>query len=198
MPLTVFVHSFGADSSLLDCCDLVVYFSTLCLQVKPTFWVSEVVSAVLFLSFGVICLLAWLGQPYLVCHQHLWFVLSFFATAICGLFYFSLPLAFVVCSFFFATGICGLFFLPLPQAFVVCSFFLCHRHLWSFLSFFVTGICIQFLSFTAAFPAVGILVRLCLCLVSAHSPFVSAPGSDVKDLRHRFARYSRLKQADEI
>ena len=31
--------------------------------------------------------------------------------------------------FLFATSICGLFFLSLPQAFVVCSFFLCHRHL---------------------------------------------------------------------
>ena len=53
------------------------------------------VSAVLFLSFGVGCLLAWLGQPFFVCHQHLWFglfflchrhlwsVLSFFATGIC-------------------------------------------------------------------------------------------------------------------
>ena len=53
------------------------------------------VSAVLFLSFGVSCLLAWLGQPFFVCHQHLWFglsfvchrhlwsVLSFFASGIC-------------------------------------------------------------------------------------------------------------------
>ena len=36
--LTVVVHSFVADSSLLDCCDLVIFFlcacfSTLCLQV---------------------------------------------------------------------------------------------------------------------------------------------------------------------
>ena len=41
------------------------------------------VSAVLFLSFGVSCLLAWLGQPFFVCYQHLWFGLSFFATGIC-------------------------------------------------------------------------------------------------------------------
>ena len=68
------------------------------------------VSAVLFLSFGVSCLLAWLGQP------------------------------------FFAISICGLVFLFLPQAFVV-------------FSFFVTGICVQSLSFTA-FSAVGIRVRL--------------------------------------
>ena len=57
--MTVVVHSFVADSSLLDCCDLVVFFvcfflSTLCLQVG----FFEVVSAVSFLSFGVSCLLA--------------------------------------------------------------------------------------------------------------------------------------------
>ena len=33
MAFTVVVNSFVADSSLLDCCDLVVFFSTLCLQV---------------------------------------------------------------------------------------------------------------------------------------------------------------------
>ena len=41
------------------------------------------VSAVLFLSFGVSCLLAGFGQPFFVCHQHLWFGLSFFDTGIC-------------------------------------------------------------------------------------------------------------------
>ena len=36
--VNVVVHSFVADSSLLDCCDLVVFFSTLCLQVaRPPF-----------------------------------------------------------------------------------------------------------------------------------------------------------------
>ena len=47
----------------------------------------------------------------------------------------------------------------LPPAFVVCSFFLCHRHLWSVLSFFATGICVRSLTFMA-FSAVGIHVRL--------------------------------------
>ena len=47
----------------------------------------------------------------------------------------------------------------LPPAFVVCTFFLCHRHLWSVLSFFATGIYVRSLSFTA-FSAVGIRVRL--------------------------------------
>ena len=59
----------------------------------------------------------------------------------------------------------------LPPAFVVCSFFLCHRHLWSALSFFATGICVQSLSFRA-FSAVGIRVRLfvfaLLALVSGY------------------------------
>ena len=72
----------------------------------------------------------------------------------------------------------------LPPAFVICSFFLCHRHLWSvlsffatgicglfFLSFFATGICVRSLSFTAFF-AVGIRVRLfvfaLLALVSGY------------------------------
>ena len=72
----------------------------------------------------------------------------------------------------------------LPPAFVVWFFFLCHRHLWSVLSFFATGICglfflslphafvyIQSFSFTA-FSAVGIRVRLfvfaLLALVSGY------------------------------
>ena len=61
--------------------------------------------------------------------------------------------------FSFATSIC------------VCSFFLRHRHLWSVLSFFATGICVQSLSFMAFF-AVGIRVRLfvfaLLALVSGY------------------------------
>ena len=62
---------------------------------RQSFGVFEVVSAVLFLSFGVSCLLAWLEQPFFVCHQHMWCGLSFFATGICGLFFLSLPQAFV-------------------------------------------------------------------------------------------------------
>ena len=54
------------------------------------------VSAVLFLSFGVSCLLDRLGKPFFVCHQHLWFALSFFTT---------LRHLWYVLSFF-ATGIC--------------------------------------------------------------------------------------------
>ena len=72
---------------------------------------------------------------------------------------------FVVGTVIFAT------IFRLPPAFVVWSFFLCHRHLWSVLSFFAIGICLQSLSFTA-FSAVGIRVRLfvfaLLALVSGY------------------------------
>ena len=55
--VNVVVHSFVADSSPLDCCDLVVFFPPyVCRQ--ATVCVFEVVSAVLFFSFGVSCLLA--------------------------------------------------------------------------------------------------------------------------------------------
>ena len=63
------------------------------------------VTAVLFLSFGVSCLPAWLGQPFFVCHQHLWFGLSFFATGICSLFFLSLPQS-LPFNAFSAIGIC--------------------------------------------------------------------------------------------
>ena len=99
--MTVVVHSFVAYSSLLDCCDLVffvVVFLTPYACRLATVWVFDVVSAVLFLSFAVSCLLAWLGQPFFVCHQHLWFGLSFFATGICVQ---SLPF-----MAFSAVGIC--------------------------------------------------------------------------------------------
>ena len=97
--MTVVVHSFVADSSLLDCCDLVVcfcvcVFSTLCLQVgnRLGFWGGFSC----FVSFIWCQLFAWLimaaifrlSPAYMVwsfflCHRHLWCVLSFFATGIC-------------------------------------------------------------------------------------------------------------------
>ena len=72
--LVIFFHLFVADTSLLDCCDLVVcFFSTLCLQAGPRLGFEEVL-AVLFLSFGVSCLLAWSGQPFFIigesCHKY--------------------------------------------------------------------------------------------------------------------------------
>ena len=69
----------------------------------------------------------------------LWFGGFFLVSAVCLPDYGS--------HFSFATSICVLVFL------------LCHRHLWSVLFFFATGICVQSLSFTA-FSAVGIHVRL--------------------------------------
>ena len=124
--MTVVVHSFVADSSLLDCCDLVVcvcvFFSTLCLQVGTR------------LGF-------WGG--------------------------FSCFVSFIWCQLFACLIRAAI--VRLPPAFVVWSFFLCHRLLWSVLSFFATGICVQSLSNTA-FSAVGIRVRL---VVFALLAFVS-------------------------
>ena len=104
--MTVVVHSFVADSSLLDCCALVVCFCV------------------------------------------------FFHLTLAG----RQPLGVLRWFQLFACLIRATIF-RLPPAFVVWSFFLCHRHLWSVLSFFATGICVQSLSFTA-FSAVGIRVRL--------------------------------------
>ena len=87
---------------------LLLFSSTLSLQVGNRLVFCGGFSC-LFLSFGVSCLLAWLRQPIFVCHQHLWFGLSFFATGICGLFFLSLPQAFVYSLFlsrpFSAVGI---------------------------------------------------------------------------------------------
>ena len=125
--MTVVVHSFAADSSLLDRCDLVVcfcVFSTLCLQVGN--------------RLGCWC--------------------------------FSCFISFIRCQLFACLIRATIF--RLPPAFVVWSFFLCHRHLWSVLSFFATGICVQSLSSFTAFSAVGIRVRLfvfvLLALVSGY------------------------------
>ena len=55
--VNVVVNSFVADCSLLDCCDLVVFFPPYVCR-WAIVWVFEVVSAVFLLSFGVSCLLA--------------------------------------------------------------------------------------------------------------------------------------------
>ena len=55
--VNVVVHSFAADSSLLDGCDLVGFFPPYVCRLA-TVCVFEVVSAVLFVSFGVSCFLA--------------------------------------------------------------------------------------------------------------------------------------------
>ena len=117
--MTVVVHSFVADRSLLDCCDLVCFFGL--------FWVFFPPYAV---QVGN-CLGFWDG--------------------------FSCFVSFIWCQLF-AWLIREAIFC-LPPAFVVCSFFLCHRHLWSVLSFFATGICAWSLSFMAV-SAIGIRVRL--------------------------------------
>ena len=106
--MTVVVHSFVADSSLLDSCDLVgfvvVVFSHLMLAGRQPFEV-----------------LRW----------------------------FQLFVSFIWCQLFACLIRAAIF--HLPPAFVVWSFFLCHRHLWSVLSFFATGICVQSLYFHGLF-----------------------------------------------
>ena len=94
-----------------------------------------------------------------------WFVVVVFSSTLClqvgnrlvfcgGC---SCFVSFIWCQLF-ACLIMAANFRLLP-AFVVWYFFLCHRHLWSVLCFFATGICVQSLFFTA-FSAVGIRVRL--------------------------------------
>ena len=82
---------------------------------------------------------------------------------------FSCFVSFIWCQLFAWVIRAAIF--HLPPAFVVWSFFLCHKHLWSVLFFFATGICVRSLSFTA-FSAVGIRVRLfvfaLLALVSGY------------------------------
>ena len=120
--MTVVVHSFVADSSLLDCCDLVVFFVCVC---------------VLFCFLTTLCLQV--GN-----HLGFWGGFSCFVS-------------FIWCQLFTCLIRAAIF--HLPPAFGVWSFFLGHRHLWSVLSFFATGICVTSLSFMA-FSAVGICVRL--------------------------------------
>ena len=95
--MTVVVHSFVADSSLLDCCDLFIFdffFSTLCLQVgnRLGFWggFSCFVSFVWYQLFACLIRAAIFRLPpafvvwsFFVCHRHFWSVLSFFAIDIC-------------------------------------------------------------------------------------------------------------------
>ena len=91
--MTVVVHSFVADSSLLDCCVFVCVFSTL--------WGLQVGNRLGFWG-GFSCFVSFIWCQLFACLIR--------ATI------FHLPPAFVVWSFF-ATGICGLFLLSLLQAF---------------------------------------------------------------------------------
>ena len=91
MALTLVVHSFVADSSLLDCCDLVVFFRVfffslhLMLACRPQFGFLRWFQLFYFfhLWFGVSCLLAWLRQPLIFRLPPAFVVWSFFATGIC-------------------------------------------------------------------------------------------------------------------
>ena len=96
--MTVVVHSFVADSSLLDCCDLVVFlcvcFFHLMFAGRQVFgilrWFQLFVSFILCQLFA--CLIraasfrllpAFVVWSFFLCHRHLWPVLSCFATGIC-------------------------------------------------------------------------------------------------------------------
>ena len=83
--------------------------------------------------------------------------------------WFQLFVSFIWCQLFACLIRAAIF--RSPPAFVVWSFFLCHRHLWSVLSFFATGICVQSISFMA-FSAEGIrgilFVFALLALVSGY------------------------------
>ena len=95
--MTVVIHSFVADDSLLDRCDFVLifvcfFFSTLCLQLgnRLGFWGGFSC----FVSFIWCQLFACLIRAAIFCLPPAFVIWSFFATGICGLFS------------FFATGIC--------------------------------------------------------------------------------------------
>ena len=125
--MSVVVHSFVADSSLLDCCDLGFLL-------------------LLFFSFFLFFFFLFLLTLWLQVGNRLGFWGGF-----------SCFVSFTWCQLFACLIRAAIF--HLPPAFVVWSFFLCYRHLWSVLSFFATGICVQSLSFRA-FSAVGI--RVCV------------------------------------
>ena len=99
------LRSYDCSRPLL-CCDLVVCF--------------------FFLSFFHLMLAG--RQPFWVLRWFQLFCFFHLVSAVCLPDYGS--------HFSFATSICGrLVFFSLPQAFVVCSFFLCHRHLCTVSSF---------------------------------------------------------------
>ena len=92
--MTVVVHSFVADSSLLDCCDFLIkknsflFFFFFYLMLAGGF--SCFVSFIWCQLFA--CLIrtaifrlppAFMVLSFFPCHRHLWSVLSFFATDIC-------------------------------------------------------------------------------------------------------------------
>ena len=98
------------------------------------------------------------SRPLLCCRQYsvktlvIWWrvLLSFFPTLCLQVgnrlgFWggFSCFVSFIWCQLFACLSRAAIF--RLPPAFVVWSFFL-YRHLWSVLSFFATGICVQSLS----------------------------------------------------
>ena len=160
--MTVAIHSFVADSSLLDSCDLVGFL--LLLRVCVCVCLGVVV-LLLLCVFLCVCVCV-----FFVCLLLLFLCVCVFHLMLGGRQPFGV-LRWLQLLFLSFGVSCLLAIFRLKPAFVVWSFFLCHRHLWSVLSFFAIGICVQSLSFTA-FSAAGIRVRLfvfaLLALVSGY------------------------------
>ena len=145
--MTVVVHSFVADSSLLDCCDSVGFCFVY-------FWCFFHLMLAGRQPFGV---LRWFQ---LFCFFHL-------VSAVC--------LTDKGSHFLFAISICGLLFLSLPQAFVVCSFFatgICVQSP-SFVAFSAVGIRVRLFVFALLAFVSGYLsifgIMLCACCLTASS-----------------------------
>ena len=63
---------------------LVVFFHLMLAGRQPFgFWGGFSCFVSFIWSLSAVCFSDWSGMPFFVCHQHLWFTLSFFATGIC-------------------------------------------------------------------------------------------------------------------
>ena len=112
--VNVVVHSFVADRSLLDCCDLVVFFSTLCLQVGHRLrFLGGFNCFVCFIwcqLFACLIRAAIFRLPstfvvwsFFLCHRHLWYVLSSSSSSFLFLFFVFLFLSQAFVYSFFLT-----------------------------------------------------------------------------------------------
>ena len=91
--MTVVTHSFGV-------------FFHLMLAGRQPFGVLRWFQ--LFCFFHLVSAVCVTGKPFFVCHQHLWFAPSFFATGICGLFFLSFTGICVRSLFFMAFSAVGI------------------------------------------------------------------------------------------
>jgi len=145
--MTVVVDSFVEDSSLLDCCDLVAFFVCLFFHLMLAYFEATVCG----FWGGFNCFFSFIWCQLFAC---------LIRAAL-----FCLPPAFVV-WYFFATGICGLFFLSLPQAFVY-NLFLS----WPFLplAFVLVCLCLVSACFRVSVYLSVSGIMLCACCSSTSS-----------------------------